>query len=111
MHYPARYCPLGLVQLDDRDEPADWPETYAYVPPGFYRIWPFDFGNGDVHGFYWPLGRDREEPLVCETYHDGAWLQPHASGLEGCLRLKWTEGFADEGSPWCREAKHLADRL
>jgi hypothetical protein len=111
VYYPARYHPLNLVRLDERGQPTEWPETYDYVPPGFYRIWPFDFGNGDVHGLYWPLGREREEPLVCETYHDGAWLEPHASNLEGCIRLKWAQGFPGETSRRSGEAKHLADQL
>ena len=50
-----------------------------YPPLGFYPINVADLGNGDQFGLYWAIGREEEEPLVAETYHDDGTLQPHFS--------------------------------
>ncbi len=29
-----------------------------------------ELGNGDYYGLYWPIGRETDEPVVCDMYHD-----------------------------------------
>lgn len=41
-----------------------------YPPASFWGLYDAEFGNGDCYGFYWPLGREKEEPVVCEMMHD-----------------------------------------
>jgi tetratricopeptide (TPR) repeat protein len=73
----------------------EWPESYDYIPPGFLPLSLFELGNGDTHGFYWPIGKEGEEPLLCETYHDYGYLEPHAASLEGLVKLKVLHGYKD----------------
>jgi hypothetical protein len=43
----------------------------AYPPLGFKPVWEADLGNGDYYGLYWPYGREKREPVVCDMFHDG----------------------------------------
>ena len=47
-----------------------------YPPAGFLPVWDAELGNGDYFGLYWPLGREQQEPIVCEMYHDEGRLIP-----------------------------------
>ena len=64
-------------------------ETYdvPYPPLGFYAIAEHGLGNGDTFGLYWPIGREDNEPIVAETYHDEWSIQPHFSSLERFLAV------------------------
>ena len=63
------------------------PFDSVYPPPGFLRWNVLQVGNGDVYGYYWPLGRESDPPIVCTTLHDNEQVVPVASSIEGCLRL------------------------
>jgi hypothetical protein len=39
------------------------------------------------HGYYWPVGCEDRDPIVCTTEHDRSRVVPLASNLAGCLRL------------------------
>ncbi len=62
-------------------------ETFdaPYPPLGFHPIDELQLGNGDKFGLYWPIGREEQEPIVAETYHDEWSLQPKFSSLERFL--------------------------
>src|SRR5687768_17285823 len=47
-----------------------------YPPSGFLAVWDADLGNGDYFGLYWPLGREQEEPMVCDMAHDSWSMIP-----------------------------------
>ena len=76
---------------------------YSLVYPsiGFFPL--FDFGNGDYHGFYWPIGREAGPPLVAFTSHDARSLIPEHSSLERmyACRLARSEQEPDEPDPLC----------
>lgn len=80
--------PAFGFSCSDDGVPLEWPPPSFYPPLGFLPWSLFEVGNGDVYGYYWPIGREDSPPIVCETYHDGWELEPIASSLEGLLRLK-----------------------
>ncbi len=41
-----------------------------YPPLGFIPVSEAELGNGDYYGLYWPLGKENEEPVVCDMLHD-----------------------------------------
>ncbi|HEV2238014.1 MAG TPA: tetratricopeptide repeat protein [Ktedonobacterales bacterium] len=67
----------------------EWPRsTYGIYPPVGYLPWNvLEIGNGDTYGYYWPVGKENQDPVVCTTEHDTYRFVPFASTLEGCLRL------------------------
>jgi hypothetical protein len=66
-----------------------WPRsTHSVYPPVGYLRWNvLEVGNGDTYGYYWPVGKEEQEPIVCTTEHDAFRVVPFASTLAGCLRL------------------------
>jgi hypothetical protein len=59
----------------------------VYPPPGFVQ-WPFcEVGNGDVYGYYWPLGKEDSDPIVVATSHDYSTLTPISSSIEALARI------------------------
>jgi hypothetical protein len=98
---PSRYRQLDLssdpfnLSLDEDGTPTDWGLTYRFVPHGFLDTQMFEIGNGDTTGFYWPIGKEDAEPILCDIYHDSDQIVPVASNLEGLVRLKWQEEFDD----------------
>lgn len=80
--------------------PAGYETTYP--PFGFYSFSEHELGNGDTFGLYWAIGREGEEPIVAETYHDEWSLQPHFSCLERFLSAAEkaaSEEAEEEGEP------------
>ena len=67
----------------------------AYPPLGFLPWNILEVGNGDVYGYYWPIGKEEEAPIVCATEHDAWSLIPESSTLAACLRRQLSLGFAD----------------
>ena len=45
-------------------------------------MWDAELGNGDYFGFYWPLGRENQKPIVCEMHHDQWGLEPAFASAE-----------------------------
>jgi tetratricopeptide (TPR) repeat protein len=60
-----------------------------YPPIGFLPWNVLEVGNGDVYGFYWPLGKENTHPLVCTTYHDSYNLSVFASNIETSIKRLW----------------------
>ncbi len=52
-----------------------------YPPLGFVPLWDAELGNGDYFGLYWPLGKENEEPVICDMLHDEWALKPGFSSL------------------------------
>lgn len=73
--------PNGMVQ--------EWPPSTdgIYPPVGYLRWRVLEVGNGDTYGYYWPVGKENQDPIVCTTEHDAFRVVPFASTLAGCLRL------------------------
>lgn len=84
MQMPDAYDDDILNTLDEYcyqdGEPAR-PVVYSIVfpPVGFF---PFaGTGNGDYHGFYWPIGREQASPMVAYSSHDAYALIPEHGDL------------------------------
>jgi hypothetical protein len=78
---------LGF-EVDGSGMVQSWPKQYGlYPPPGYLRWDVLQVGNGDTYGYYWPVGKENDEPIVCTTEHDVFRITPMASSLEGCLRI------------------------
>ena len=60
-----------------------------YPPLGFVPLLDAELGNGDYFGLYWPMGREDEEPLVCDMIHDEWSLVPSFSSLN--VFVAWLE--------------------
>ncbi len=56
-----------------------------YPPLGFVPVSAADLGNGDFFGLYWPLGRENEEPVVCDMLHDEWSLELAFSSVDKFL--------------------------
>jgi hypothetical protein len=74
---------------DSNGTVEEWPPSTngIYPPVGYLRWSVLEVGNGDTYGYYWPVGKEQAEPIVCTTEHDAFRLVPLASTLAGCLRL------------------------
>lgn len=72
----------------------DW-GGLPYPPPGFLHWNILDIGNGDCFGYYWPIGKEDDEPIFCVTMHDSRELVPLAASLGSCLRRQWLSGWSD----------------
>ncbi|TWU06088.1 SMI1/KNR4 family protein [Stieleria varia] len=60
--------------------------SIVYPPVGFF---PFaGTGNGDYHGFYWPIGREDRPPLVAYSSHDAYALIPEHGDLSAAGRCQ-----------------------
>jgi hypothetical protein len=78
---------LGFA-CDSTGNVREWPSSHGVYPPVGYLRWRvLEVGNGDSYGYYWPVGREDHDPIVCTTEHDRFRLVPFASDLAGCLRL------------------------
>lgn len=116
MKIPDRYLDLSVfgypLNLRDMEKPEAWPQVDVYPPPGFLpTLSLFEVGNGDVTGCYWPIGKENNEPLLCDFYHDDGSLEPQASNLEGFVKLKVAEGHCEPDDGDYEAAQELADQL
>lgn len=60
--------------------------SIVYPPVGFF---PFaGTGNGDYHGFYWPIGREDAAPIVAYSSHDAYALIPEHGDLSAAGRCQ-----------------------
>lgn len=68
-------------QQGSRNAAPTFDQPHVYPPPGFVEVGAFGLGNGDICGYYWPVGQEAGAPLWCETWHDEWALQPVAASL------------------------------
>lgn len=61
--------------------------TGSYPPIGFIPFFEGELGNGDYFGLYWPIGKEMNDPLVCDMIHDEARMAPRYSSLSVFLNL------------------------
>jgi hypothetical protein len=80
--------PPGSCYPDDTPIVVTERTTYSVLwpPLGFFPF--YHIGNGDAYGFYWPVGREEQPPIVAFTNHDVGSLIPVNSGIEGLLRCR-----------------------
>jgi tetratricopeptide (TPR) repeat protein len=78
--------PNGIekVSVSEGDVPLG-----PYPSLGFLPLWDAELGNGDYFGLYWPLGKENEDPIVCDMLHDEWALEPSFSSLEKFI--EWLE--------------------
>jgi len=76
MKLPADYHRVTIL---------DFEYDHPYPPLGFHAIDEHQSGYGDHFGLYWPIGREDEEPIVAETYHDSGSIEPKFSSLARML--------------------------
>lgn len=85
--FEPSFFPLHLFGADGRWT-ARLPDELLIYPPVGFLAWPFcSIGNGDDYGFYWPVGKEDEPPIVGMMSHDCGALNPIASSLEGLERM------------------------
>ena len=91
--------PNGIekVSLSNSDVPLG-----PYPSLGFVPMWDAELGNGDYFGLYWPLGKENEEPIVCDMLHDEGALEPSFSSLGKFI--EWLEL-----NDWERGDKEVVD--
>jgi len=62
----------------------------VYPAQGFLMFEEAALGNGDYYGLYWEVGKEEQEPIVCETMHEEEGIiEPRFSSLDKFL--KWYE--------------------
>jgi hypothetical protein len=78
--------PNGIekVSISKSDAPLG-----PYPSLGFVPMWDAELGNGDYFGLFWPLGKENEEPIVCDMLHDERALEPSFSSL--AKFIEWLE--------------------
>jgi hypothetical protein len=90
MHLPTAYDD-DILNVERGSYPDGTPVktsiySIVYPPVGFF---PFaGTGNGDYHGFYWPIGREEAEPLVAYSSHDAYALIPEHGDLVAAGRCQ-----------------------
>lgn len=72
-------------------------QSVVYPPVGFLQWEICDVGNGDCFGYYWPVGKERDPPLVAMISHDCGALIPTTTSLETLAVLE----------PWQRDLQKL----
>jgi hypothetical protein len=80
------------------------PRVYSlvYPPIGFFPF--YGIGNGDYHGFYWPIGREDGPPIVAFSSHDAGSLIPEHSDIEALYRCQLARSIeGDENIDCYRE--------
>ena len=86
--------PTNIDDFDrDRDN-QDCGVGGAYPSLGFQPVSEAALGNGDCYGFYWPYGREGQEPQICEMLHDDWCLEQRFSSSE--VFADWLEA-SNEG--------------
>lgn len=67
-----------LIQPLHQEFPQDW---------GLAEWNVFELGNGDGCCFYWKIGAEEENPIVCALHHDDWELFPWSSSIFNFFRL------------------------
>jgi len=81
----------------------DWLYKAPYPPLGFRPFSDCELGNGDTFGLYWPVGRENQEPIVAETWHDSWQIQPTFSSLSSFLAARARGGDEFPETPSLKE--------
>jgi hypothetical protein len=97
---------LGIICAPDGTVTA-WPAPSPFELPGFLPWDAMQVGNGDVYGYYWPIGRETEPPIVCTTYHDDGTLVPIASSLRHAVRIVWAKDAEDDEAAALAKVLHV----
>lgn len=71
--------------------------SLVFPPPGFFPF--YGIGNGDYHGFYWPIGREGGPPVVGFSSHDVWSLIPENSDIESLYRCQLAKSNGDSEGP------------
>ncbi|POP47888.1 tetratricopeptide repeat-containing protein [Superficieibacter electus] len=67
-----------------------------FPPCGFLPLNEGALGNGDCFGLYWLLGKENNDPIICELYHDEWRLVPAFSSV-----AKFREWLnVNDDDPW-----------
>jgi hypothetical protein len=67
--------------------------SLVFPPPGFFPF--YGIGNGDYHGFYWPIGREDGPPIIAFSSHDVWSLIPENSDIESLYRCQLATSNGD----------------
>lgn len=71
-----------------------------YPPVGFVPFSEGELGNGDYYGLYWSIGRETDEPIICDMLHDEWRIEPCFSSLSACWPwLESNDGFRGDDEP------------
>ena len=74
------------MKIPNGIEKVSWSKSDIPLGPyptlGFVTLQDAALGNGDYFGLYWPLGRENQEPIVCDMFHDEWTLKPCFSNVE-----------------------------
>ena len=70
--------PIGIEKVSLSPEDAS---LGPYPSLGFVPIYDAELGNGDYYGLYWPLGKENNDPFVCDMLHDEGRLEVSFSSL------------------------------
>lgn len=88
--------------------------SMVYPPIGFFPF--YGIGNGDYHGYFWPLGREDGPPLIAFSNHDVGSLIPENSRIDrfylchlACLPTGRDEEPAESNSFSAEEYRSLVE--
>jgi tetratricopeptide (TPR) repeat protein len=80
---------------------VDLRDARDFPLPGFVPWDVLGEGSGDAVGYYWPVGKECEEPVVCQEWHDTGTVAPISSSIPACLALGMsTERWDTEELEW-----------
>jgi hypothetical protein len=70
--------------------------SLVYPPPGFFPF--YGIGNGDYHGYYWPIGREDGPPIIAFSSHDAWSLIPENTDIESLYRCQLAKSDDEDDS-------------
>ena len=76
MRWPKDIDPSDVYDFD-----SAFPPSLAYATIGMDA-----YGGGDEVGLYWPIGKEKRQPIVVRTFHDTFELAPFFSSYPRYLR-------------------------
>ncbi len=70
--------------------------SLVFPPIGFFPF--YGIGNGDYHGFYWPIGWEEDPPIIAFSSHDAWSLIPEHSNIETLYNCELARANEDADS-------------